>query len=45
MTGFPWYERRGVDAAARPKADGLNVPDCTVCHGTAPRDNVFIRAE
>lgn len=39
-----WYERRGTDPAARAKADGLNIPDCTVCHGTAPRDNVFIRA-
>jgi hypothetical protein len=39
-----WYERRGTDAAARPKAQGVGVPDCAVCHGLAMRDYVYIRA-
>jgi hypothetical protein len=38
-----WYERRGVDPTAPPKADGVGLPDCAVCHGTAPRDFVFVR--
>ena len=39
-----WYERRGTSPSARPLAEGVGVPDCAVCHGTAPRDNVFISA-
>jgi hypothetical protein len=39
-----WYERRGAVASARPLAQGIGVPDCAVCHGTAPRDNVFFQA-
>jgi hypothetical protein len=40
-----WYERRGADAASgRVIADGVNLPDCSVCHGTAVRDYVFITA-
>lgn len=38
-----WYERRGTDPAARPKAEGIGVPDCAVCHQLAPHDFVFIR--
>jgi hypothetical protein len=38
-----WYERRGTSPTARPLAEGIGVPDCAVCHGTAPRDYVFIR--
>lgn len=39
-----WYERRGTDPAAAPKAEGVAVPDCAVCHGLADRDFVYIRA-
>jgi hypothetical protein len=39
-----WYERRGPSPTARPLAEGIGVPDCAVCHGLAPRDNVYIRA-
>ena len=39
-----WYERRGTSPTARPLAEGINVPDCAVCHGMAPRDYVYIRA-
>jgi hypothetical protein len=39
-----WYERRGSDPAAHPLGEGIGVPDCAVCHGTAPRDYVFFRA-
>jgi hypothetical protein len=39
-----WYERRGTSPSARPLAEGVGVPDCAVCHGTAPRDYVFIRS-
>jgi hypothetical protein len=38
-----WYERRGQDPTAPPLAEGVAVPDCAVCHGTAPRDYVFFR--
>jgi len=38
-----WYERRGQDPAAAPLAQGVGVPDCAVCHGTAARDYVFFR--
>jgi hypothetical protein len=38
-----WYERRGTDPTATPRAEGVAVPDCAVCHGTAARDFVFIR--
>jgi predicted small lipoprotein YifL len=40
-----WYERRGTDPSARPKADGQALPDCAVCHQTAARDYVFIRPQ
>jgi hypothetical protein len=40
-----WYERRGAVAGVAALAEGVAVPDCAVCHGTAPRDYVFIRAE
>jgi hypothetical protein len=40
-----WYERRGSDPKAAPKADGLALPDCAVCHQLATRDYVFIRPE
>ncbi len=40
-----WYERRGADPGGQPKADGLALPDCAVCHQTAPRDYVFIRPQ
>jgi hypothetical protein len=39
-----WYERRGTNPAGKPLAQGLGVPDCAVCHGLAPRDNVFFQA-
>jgi hypothetical protein len=39
-----WYERRGSNPNAAPLAEGIAVPDCAVCHGTAPRDYVFLRA-
>ena len=39
-----WYERRGPSSAATPLADGVGLPQCAVCHGTAVRDQVFIRA-
>jgi hypothetical protein len=39
-----WYERRGTSPTMPPLAEGVGVPDCAVCHGTAPRDHVFIRA-
>ena len=39
-----WYERRGALSTAGLLAQGVGVPDCTVCHLTAPRDYVFIRA-
>jgi hypothetical protein len=39
-----WYERRGTVATARPLAQGIAVPDCAVCHGLAPRDNVYFQA-
>jgi hypothetical protein len=44
-TTWYWYERRGTDAAAAPKAEGVAVPDCAVCHGLAERDFVYIRAQ
>ena len=40
-----WYERRGADPSAKPKADGMALPDCAVCHQMAPRDYVFIRPQ
>jgi hypothetical protein len=39
-----WYERHGQDPTAAPLAQGIAVPGCAVCHGTAPRDYVFLRA-
>ena len=39
-----WYERRGTSPTATPLADGVGVPQCAVCHGTAARDQVFVRA-
>jgi hypothetical protein len=39
-----WYERRGTSATATPLAQDVGVPGCAVCHGTAPRDNVFFQA-
>jgi len=39
-----WYERRGTNPTAKPLAQGIAVPDCAVCHGTAGRDYVFFRA-
>jgi hypothetical protein len=39
-----WYERRGTVPTARPQAQGIAVPDCAVCHGVAPRDNVYFQA-
>jgi hypothetical protein len=38
-----WYERRGTDPKAQPKADGMALPDCAVCHQMADRDYVYIR--
>ena len=38
-----WYERRGTDPKAKPKADGMALPDCAVCHQMAERDYVYIR--
>jgi hypothetical protein len=40
-----WYERRGANPAGPVLAEGVGVPDCAVCHGTAARDYVFITAE
>jgi hypothetical protein len=40
-----WYERRGTDPRGAPKAQGVAVPDCAVCHGLAMRDYVYIRAD
>jgi hypothetical protein len=42
---WTWFERRGADPTAAPVAMGVGVPDCAVCHSTAPRDYIFIRAE
>jgi hypothetical protein len=38
-----WYERRGTDPKGKPKADGMALPDCAVCHQMAERDYVFVR--
>jgi hypothetical protein len=40
-----WYERRGTDPKAAPRADGMALPDCAVCHQMAMRDYVFIRPQ
>jgi hypothetical protein len=41
-----WYERHGPQVTlALPLAQGVGVPDCAVCHGTAPRDYIFVRAQ
>ena len=40
-----WYERTGRLTTFTPRGDGVGDPACSVCHQTAVRDYVFIRAE